>query len=153
MSLYRLVPVVSLLAGVLAGCVTQPRSAASGAEPPVPPAVVASAVPPAAPAPVPLSPSEVALNAGLKAYQDGQYGTAEQQFKLALQAGLTSASDLANAHKHLAFIYCTSRRVTQCRAEFKAARQADPRVELTKAEAGHPMWGPVYRKAVPPLKP
>ena len=35
---------------------------------------------------------------------------------------------------------------TDCEAEFRAARQADPSFALDRAEAGHPVWGPVYRK-------
>ena len=154
MILNRLLPVMGLLAGLLAGCVAPPAThpGAAGEKAPGTPAA-AAVTPPPAPVAAPLSPAEVALNAGLKAYQDGQYPQAEQHLKNALQAGLPAAGGPANVHKHLAFIYCTSKRVSMCRAEFKAARAADPRFELTKAEAGHPMWGPVYRKALPPLKP
>jgi hypothetical protein len=70
--------------------------------------------------------------------------------KQALQQGLSIGPDRANAHKYLAFIYCTSRREALCTLAFKAARQADPAFALSKAEAGHPMWGPVYRKALLP---
>ena len=52
----------------------------------------------------------------------------------------------ADAHKHLAFIYCTSDRIKACEAEFRAAREADPAFALSKAEAGHPQWGPVYQR-------
>ena len=30
-----------------------------------------------------------------------------------------------------------------------AARTADPGFALTRPEAGHPLWGPVYRQVVP----
>ena len=40
------------------------------------------------------------------------------------------------------------RRVKQCEAAFVAAREADPNFALNKAEAGHPVWGPVYKKAL-----
>lgn len=85
---------------------------------------------------------------GVKAYQSAQYGQAEAQLKLALKAGLATPADAAQAHKHLAFIYCTSRREAQCAAAFKAARAADAKFALSKAEAGHPMWSQVYRKAL-----
>jgi len=49
-----------------------------------------------------------------------------------------------SAHKTLAFIYCTSGRKAECEAAFRAARVADPAFALNKAEAGHPVWGPVY---------
>ena len=93
-------------------------------------------------------PAEKALLAGMRAYDDAQYPLAEQSLKQALQAGLASPRDRAAAHKHLAFIYCTSNRVPACEAEFRAARADDPAFALNRAEAGHPQWGPVYQRAV-----
>lgn len=92
-------------------------------------------------------PAEGALLAGLRAYDDAQYPEAERRLTQALQAGLASPKDQAAAHKHLAFIYCTSRRQAQCEAAFRAARAADPGFELSKAEAGHPLWGPVFLRS------
>lgn len=91
-------------------------------------------------------PAERALLAGLRAYDDAQYPQAEEQFRRALDGGLASPRDRAAAQKHLAFIYCTTERVPQCEAAFRAARQADPRFALSKGEAGHPLWGPVYQR-------
>ncbi|MDO9237825.1 MAG: TssQ family T6SS-associated lipoprotein [Aquabacterium sp.] len=92
--------------------------------------------------------AEVALADGLKAYQTAQYRLAETQLKSAVQAGLAAPADVANAHKHLAFIYCTSRRDKLCAEAFKAAKAADASFALTKAEAGHPMWSKTYKKAL-----
>lgn len=113
-------------------------------------ASVASATAPALPEPAARSAQagEQALALGLRAYQSAQYGQAESQLKLALKSGLATPADAAQAHKHLAFIYCTSRRETLCAAAFKAARAADAKFALSKAEAGHPMWSQVYRKAL-----
>lgn len=127
---------VAVLAA-LAGCATPP-----------PPA-------PAAPAPSGLAElmertAERALIEGIRLYDDGQYTASEAALNRALQAGLSSARDRATAHKLLAFIACTSARVPECEAAFRAARQADPAFELAKAEAGHPMWGPVYRRVTSP---
>ncbi|MEO6363815.1 MAG: TssQ family T6SS-associated lipoprotein [Caldimonas sp.] len=94
-------------------------------------------------------PAEKALLAGLKAYDDAQYETAERQFKLALATGLASPKDRAEAHKRLAFVHCAAARLVECDAEFQRARVADPAFSLDKAEAGHPVWGPVYRNIVP----
>jgi hypothetical protein len=91
-------------------------------------------------------PAEKALLAGLRAYDDAQYPGAEKQLQAALQAGLASPRDRAAAHKHLAFIYCTSNRSADCEAAFRAARAADPAFALSKSEAGHPVWGPVYQR-------
>lgn len=93
---------------------------------------------------------EPALAEGLKAYQAGQYRQAEAQLKAALKAGLATPADQANAHKHLAFVYCTSKRVTLCTAAFKNAKAADPAFALSKSEAGHPMWAKAYKNAMAP---
>jgi len=128
----------SVSLSLLAGCATAPQS---------PSATPTTKV--EAPAEPVVSPAELALAQGLKAYQGAQYAESESQLKQALQLGLSLGGDRANAHKHLAFIYCTSKRETLCAAAFKAARQADPTFALSKSEAGHPMWGRVYRKALP----
>jgi Tfp pilus assembly protein PilF len=94
-------------------------------------------------------PAERALLTGMRAYDDAQYAQAERSLTTALHTGLNSARDRASAYKLLAFIYCTSNRVADCEASFRAARQADPTFALTRSEAGHPIWGPVYRRAVP----
>ena len=91
-------------------------------------------------------PAERALLAGLRAYDDGQYADAERELNKALATGLVSAKDRASAHKHLAFVYCSSQRVKPCEDAFRAARTADAGFALTRAEAGHPLWGPVYKR-------
>lgn len=150
----------SLLASVcLLGCAGGPRP--SGQPGPPLGAAAASVAAPApavsvtAPAPSLAEPAtrsapagEQALAQGLKAYQSAQYAQAEAQLKLALKSGLATPADTAQAHKHLAFIYCTSRREALCATAFKAARAADAKFTLSKAEAGHPMWSQVYRKAL-----
>jgi len=107
------------------------------------------AAPPAAPTglmDVSERPAEKALLAGLRAYDDAQYPQAEKLLTQALDAKLASPKDRAAAHKYLAFIYCTSDRTSACEAQFRAARADDPAFALTKSEAGHPQWGPVYQK-------
>lgn len=94
-------------------------------------------------------PAEKALLAGLKAYEDAQYDAAERHFAQALAAGLVSPRDRAEAHKRLAFIRCAAARLDECGSEFRRARTADPSFVLDKSEAGHPVWGPVYRKLAP----
>lgn len=94
-------------------------------------------------------PAERALLTGIRAYDDAQYAQAERALTTALQSGLTSARDRASAHKLLAFIYCTSSRVPDCETSFRAAREADPAFTLSRSEAGHPLWGPVYKRVSP----
>jgi Tfp pilus assembly protein PilF len=91
-------------------------------------------------------PAENALLQGIRAYEEAQYPQAEKLLNEALRLGVAATKDRANAQKYLAFIYCTSQREAQCEQAFRAARTADPQFALTKSEAGHPLWGPVYRR-------
>ena len=94
-------------------------------------------------------PAERSLLTGMRAYDEAQYPQAERALQTALHTGLSSPRDRASAYKLLAFIYCTSSRPADCEASFRAAREADPAFALTRSEAGHPQWGPVYRRVVP----
>jgi hypothetical protein len=84
------------------------------------------------------------LTAGIKNYEDGQYQQATTDFQTALDTGLSDA-DQVIANKYLAFISCVSGRERQCRAYFTRALELDPSFELEASEAGHPIWGPVFR--------
>jgi len=94
-------------------------------------------------------PAEKSLLSGIRAYDDGQYPEAEKQLTTALKSNLQSPKDRAAAHKYLAFIYCTSNRNHECEASFRAAQHEDPTFTLSKSEAGHPLWGPVYKRLHP----
>ena len=117
---------------------------AACAAPPPPPKL-----PPSGLAELMERPGERALFEGIRAYDDGQYSVAENALRKALAAGLQSGRDQASAHKLLAFITCTSKRLADCEQAFRAARAADPTFVLSRSEAGHPLWGPVYRKTLP----
>jgi Tfp pilus assembly protein PilF len=124
----RLSLIVLATAAFAAGC----------AAPPPPP-------PPTGLAEVMERPAERALLDGIRAYDDGQYAQAETALRKALADGLQSSRDRATAHKLLAFITCTSERVADCQAQFREARAADAGFALSRSEAGHPVWGPVYK--------
>lgn len=85
------------------------------------------------------------LIAGLQDYDDGNYKSAAKRLQSALDEGLTFKSDQVRAYKHLAFMHCISNREKQCRDAFRAAFEIDPKFELSAAEVGHPLWGPVYQ--------
>ena len=70
---------------------------------------------------------------------------ATQALRDALRVGLGPGGQIL-AHKHLAFAYCVTNREKQCRSEFRSALSIDPNFELEPAEAGHPLWGPIYRE-------
>jgi Tfp pilus assembly protein PilF len=94
---------------------------------------------------LPSSDGEQKLSAGIKSYEEGEYKDSAKLLKESLTKGLPDKADQVKAHKYLAFIYCVSDREKECANEFKKAFELDPNFELQAAEAGHPLWGPVYR--------
>jgi Tfp pilus assembly protein PilF len=90
------------------------------------------------------SKGRTALDTGLKQYDDGDYADSAKNLQAALEQGLANR-DQVTAHKHLAFINCASNRERQCRDEFRKALAIEPTMELAPAEAGHPLWGPIFR--------
>ena len=85
-----------------------------------------------------------ALAAGLKHYEEGRYAESLKSLQSALGQGLKDG-DRVTAHKHVAFIHCAANRERACRDEFRKALQVNPAMELAPAEAGHPIWGPIFR--------
>ncbi len=157
---------IMLAVAWLAGCATpevKPTDAgANGAQaaPKPLPASSASNTPnpvtdrPAEPA---LGLAEQELVKGLKSYDDGDYKEAARQLQVALNFGLSEPAEQVKAHKYLAFINCVSSRISACRDQFRKAFAIDPQFDLEPAEAGHPIWGPVFRavkaEAAKPAKP
>ena len=84
------------------------------------------------------------LQAGVRLYDDGDYAESAKNLQAAIDQGLPS-QQRARAHKYLAFIHCASNREQLCREEFRKALAEDPTLELAPAEAGHPIWGPIFR--------
>lgn len=94
-------------------------------------------------------PAERALSDGIRAYDDALYARSEAALRRALAVGLASPRDRASAYKLLGFITCANERINECEAALLAARAADPAFVLSRSEAGHPVWGPVYRRVLP----
>lgn len=152
---------VAWIAGCGAPAVKGPDGGAPGAPPAPPPS---TAPVPNAPSPAPAKPVEPVLGlaeqelvTGIKSYEDGDYKSAARQLQAALNFGLAGRAEQVKAHKYLAFISCVSSRLAACRDEFRKAFAIDPQFDLEPAEAGHPIWGPVFRAvkaeaAKPPRK-
>ena len=90
-------------------------------------------------------PAEQRLSSGVKGYEEVDYKTSMAELQSALDMGLSKKTDQITAYKYLAFIHCVSGREKQCHDEFKKAFEIDPNFDLKPAEAGHPVWGPVFR--------
>jgi Tfp pilus assembly protein PilF len=91
-----------------------------------------------------LKSSAAPFKLALQQYEAGDYDASAKNFEGALRLPLTD-KERASAHKHLAFIHCAAQRERQCRDEFRKALAADPAMDLEPAEAGHPLWGPIFR--------
>jgi Tfp pilus assembly protein PilF len=92
------------------------------------------------------------LAEGEQNYEEGNYKVAKRRLQFALEEGL-SRPDRVKAHKFLAFIACVSSQPLTCREEFAIALELDPNFELDAAEAGHPIWGPMFKSVKAKQKP
>jgi Tfp pilus assembly protein PilF len=144
--------IVAVLIALLAGCTAQQirdfQAAFQSA--PAPEKLEQCAPQPEAKtvSPPPLTPAQRTLMMGVWMYEDGDYGGAENYLKSALSQD-TADAERVRAHKYLAFILCAERREQECRREFREALAIDPGFQLTPAEQGHPIWGPVFRSLKP----
>lgn len=84
------------------------------------------------------------LEEGVLNYEEGNYRIAKRRLQFALEEGL-SRPGRVKAHKYLAFIACVSSQQLTCREEFAIALELDPNFELAPEEAGHPIWGPMFK--------
>ncbi|MFY7975846.1 MAG: TssQ family T6SS-associated lipoprotein [Rubrivivax sp.] len=128
-----------VLSMLLVGCLTPPPAAHPAAPLPPPPGLTDLLE----------RPAERALFDGMKAYDDGQYTQAEARLQAALKAPLASPRDRASAWKLLAFMHCAAGRTAECEAAFRDALAADPTLQLSRSEAGHPAWAPVWQRLRP----
>jgi hypothetical protein len=90
--------------------------------------------------------AESALAEGLRLYDGGHYFLAEEQL-LSPDIWASGPDMQLKAAKYLAFSYCVSEQPNQCRFAFERALEIDPEFRLDSAEAGHPLWGPVFAQA------
>jgi hypothetical protein len=96
-------------------------------------------------APAVLPSGGAALARGMASYEDGNFDEAASQLKLSLEQKLSPPEQML-ARKHLAFAYCVSGKDRLCADEFKRLLEISASFDLDPAEAGHPIWGPVFRR-------
>lgn len=87
------------------------------------------------------------LSQGVAKYEEGNYIASMAALNNVLQTKLVDKNDRVSAYKYLAFIHCVSDREKMCQEAFSKALAISPDFELTPAEAGHPIWGPAFRRA------
>lgn len=91
------------------------------------------------------NPADQKLNYGVLSYEEGNYQASMIALQGVLDTGLGNNAEKVRAYKYLAFINCVSSREKMCRDNFRKALKIDPNFDLEPAEAGHPVWGPVFR--------
>ena len=87
------------------------------------------------------------LNAGIDAYNAGDYNGAIKRLSLASDLQRSDRAAQLEAIKYLAFSYCVTGQTSMGRLQFERALRLDPNVELAPGEKGHPLWGPVFERA------
>lgn len=91
-------------------------------------------------------PGRERLAQGIERYEAGDFVGAIRT----LHAPEIERADTATrveAGKYLAFVYCVTERHALCRQAFDHVLSIDPLFRLAPAEAGHPLWGPVFMQA------
>lgn len=83
---------------------------------------------------------------GLELYEKGDYPAAIRKLQSPEMAAAWPELR-SRVLKYLAFSYCVSGDSNACHKAFYDAMQIDPKFDLQPAEQGHPMWGPVFKKA------
>jgi hypothetical protein len=135
-------------------------------------AAIASANAPIAQAPVakPVEPPPVVVvkpeqlfAEGKDLYERGDYKNAIRKLGAARDAADDNAVIKQNSLKYLAFSYCVSNQKPLCKNQFTTLLKLAPAFQLSRGEAGHPLWGPVFKevkdgkdvketKVAPPVK-
>jgi hypothetical protein len=94
-----------------------------------------------------ITPADKKLNYGVLSYEEGNYQASITALQGVLETSIVGKHEKVKAYKYLAFIQCVSGREAMCRDYFNKALEIDPNFTLDSAEAGHPIWGPVFRSA------
>jgi 3-oxoacyl-ACP reductase-like protein len=91
--------------------------------------------------------AEHAFQEGLNFYGKGQYADAIKKFKSKdiLNGGVKYR---VNALKYTAFSYCVMNQLQACEKAFLDALRIDHKFNLQRSEKNHPIWGPVFQKAL-----
>ncbi len=107
-----------------------------------------------APAPVKVKPEQL-FTEGSDLYEKGDYKGAIRKLVMARDASDEAPTVKQNSLRLLAFSYCVTNQRPLCKAQFASLLKLNPTFQLSRGEAGHPQWGPVFKetKAASMLKP
>jgi tetratricopeptide (TPR) repeat protein len=137
---FKLLLSAVLLCSLMTAC-TSTKPTPPLAPPPPPPTVVIN---PTTPVP---SAGQIVLSAGIELYNSGQYQQAIKKLQTIVDNTNEDFLTQTNAYKYTSFSLCVLGRKAPCRENFEKLLRLNPSFELTQAEAGHPIWGPVFKQA------
>jgi hypothetical protein len=90
---------------------------------------------------------EQLLAEGTELYEKGDYKGAIRKLQSAKDAASDASAIQQNSLKYLAFSYCVTGQKALCKVQFVSLLKMTPEFQLSRAEAGHPLWGPVFKEA------
>lgn len=108
-----------------------------------PKAVDSSSVAPA----IQKSKPEQLLTEGTELYEKGDYKGAIRKLVLARDSADETSATKQDSLRLLAFSYCVTGQRPLCKTQFSNLLKMAPDFQLSRAEAGHPLWGPVFKEA------
>jgi len=80
-------------------------------------------------------------------YADGRYGEVIRKVATSDELAASTRPVRIEAYKLQAFSYCVSGYAQLCEDAFLRVLRIEPSFTLAANEAGHPLWGPVFRSA------
>jgi hypothetical protein len=110
------------------------------------PVVQAPVTKPVEPPPVVVVKPEQLFAEGKDLYERGDYKNAIRKLSAARDASDDNAAIKQNSLKYLAFSYCVSNQKPLCKNQFTTLLKIAPAFQLSRGEAGHPLWGPVFKE-------
>jgi predicted small secreted protein len=128
------------------------KSAESGSKPAAVPAVTATPAPkavepaPVAPVAAKVKPEQLFAE-GSDLYDKGDFKGAIRKLLIARDASDEAPMVKQNSLRLLAFSYCVTNQKPLCKAQFTSLLKLTPTFQLSRGEAGHPQWGPVFKEA------
>jgi hypothetical protein len=90
---------------------------------------------------------ELLFAEGTELYEKGDYKAAIRKLQAAKDAASDASAIQQNSLKYLAFSYCVTGQKALCKVQFVSLLKMTPEFQLSRAEAGHPLWGPVFKEA------
>jgi hypothetical protein len=105
-----------------------------------------SALPPT-PTPEPAKiTAEQLLQEGTLLYEKGDFRGAIRKLITARDTADEGSLVKKQSLRQLAFSYCVSNQRVLCKQQFTALLAIEPSFQLTRGEAGHPLWGPAFQE-------